>query len=56
MIVDDLDPFRRAFAPDEADWPLIVDPNTVLNCLRPFQGAAFTGTSENWLPVLRSGT
>jgi hypothetical protein len=30
MIVDDLNIFRLAFAPDEADSPLIVDPNTVL--------------------------
>jgi hypothetical protein len=30
MIIDDLDPFRRAFAPDEADPPLIVDPDTML--------------------------
>jgi hypothetical protein len=30
MIIDDLDVFRRAFAPDEADSPLIVDPDTVL--------------------------
>ena len=30
MIIDDLDAFRRAFAPGEADSPLIVDPDTVL--------------------------
>jgi hypothetical protein len=30
MIVDDLDAFRRAIAPDEADSPLIVDPDTML--------------------------
>jgi hypothetical protein len=30
MIIDDLDAFRRALAPDEADSPLIVDPDTVL--------------------------
>src|ERR1035438_3381809 len=30
MIIDDLDPFRRAFPPDEADPPLIVDPDTIL--------------------------
>jgi hypothetical protein len=30
MIIDDLDAFRRAFAPDEADSPLIVDPDTML--------------------------
>ena len=30
MIIDDLDVFRRAFAPDEADSPLAVDPDTVL--------------------------
>src|SRR5208337_1795915 len=28
-IVDDLDPFRGAVAPDEADSPSIVDPDTV---------------------------
>jgi hypothetical protein len=30
MIIDDLDPLRRAFAPNEADSPLIVDPDTML--------------------------
>ena len=30
MIIDDLDPFRRACAPEEADPPLIVDPDTML--------------------------
>ena len=30
MIIDNFDAFRRAFAPDEADSPLIVDPDTVL--------------------------
>jgi hypothetical protein len=30
MIIDDLDAFRRAFVPDEADSPLIVDPDTML--------------------------
>jgi hypothetical protein len=30
MIIDNLDAFRRAFAPDEADSPLIVDPDTML--------------------------
>jgi transposase len=30
MIVDDLDVFRHAFAPYEADPPLIVDPDTML--------------------------
>src|ERR1035438_2248127 len=30
MIIDDLDAFRCAFAPGEADSPLIVDPDTVL--------------------------
>src|ERR1035438_7802745 len=30
MIIDDLDPFRRARAPDEADPPLTVDPDTML--------------------------
>src|ERR1019366_1238299 len=29
-IIDDLDAFRRALAPDEADSPLIVDPDTIL--------------------------
>lgn len=29
MIIDDLDAFRRTFAPDEANSPLIVDPDTV---------------------------
>jgi hypothetical protein len=35
MIIDDLDAFRRAFAPDEADSPLIVDPDTMLTLLSP---------------------
>ena len=30
MIVDDLDAFRRAFAPDKAQPPLVVDPDGVL--------------------------
>jgi len=30
MIIDDLDAFRRAFAPDEAESPLIVDPDAIL--------------------------
>ena len=30
MMIDDLDPLRRAFAPTEADSPLIVDPDTML--------------------------
>ena len=30
MIIDDLDALRRAFAPDEAESPLIVDPDAVL--------------------------
>jgi hypothetical protein len=30
MIIDDLDAFRRAFAPDEAESPLIVDPDAML--------------------------
>jgi hypothetical protein len=30
MIIDDLDALRRAFAPEEADSPLIVDPDTIL--------------------------
>src|ERR1039457_4689221 len=30
MIIDDLDAFRGAFAPDEADSPLIIDPYTML--------------------------
>src|ERR1019366_5517826 len=42
MIIDDLDPLRRAFAPTEADSPLIVDPDTMLTLpvaaqrLKPF--------------------
>jgi len=30
MIIDDLDAFRRAFALDEADSPLILDPDAML--------------------------
>ena len=30
MIIDDLDAFRRAVAPDEANSPLVVDPDTGL--------------------------
>jgi hypothetical protein len=30
MVIDDLDDFRRAFAPDEAESPLIADPDAVL--------------------------
>src|ERR1019366_8763418 len=30
MIIDDLDAFRRAVAPDEANSPLVVDPDTML--------------------------
>ena len=30
MIVDDLDSFRRAFSPDKAQSPLVVDPDAVL--------------------------
>jgi hypothetical protein len=30
MIIDDLDVFRRAFAPDEAESLLIVDPDAML--------------------------
>jgi hypothetical protein len=30
MIIDDLDVFRRAVAPDEADSPLIIDPDAML--------------------------
>ena len=30
MIIDDLDAFGSAFAPEEADTPLIVDPDTML--------------------------
>lgn len=33
MIVDNLDAFCRVFAPDEADLPLIVDPDTMLTLL-----------------------
>jgi hypothetical protein len=41
MIIDDLDPFGRSLAPDEANPPLIVDANAVLafpvaaQCLEP---------------------
>ena len=31
MIVDNLDPFRAGIRPNEADTPLIVDPNAVLS-------------------------
>src|ERR1019366_5514240 len=30
MIIDDLDAFRRAVAPDEANSPFVVDPDTML--------------------------
>jgi len=35
MTIDDLDAFRRAFAPDEAAPPWIGDPNTPLTFLLP---------------------
>src|ERR1019366_9045079 len=37
MIIDDLDAFRRAVAPDEANSPLVVDPDTMLalSCHHP---------------------
>src|ERR1019366_808067 len=42
MIIDDLDAFRRAVAPDEADSLLIVDPDTMLT---------LPGTAQRLKPV-----
>jgi hypothetical protein len=38
MVIGDFDLFRPSVAPDEANTPLIVDPDAVLPSAIPFQG------------------
>ncbi|SPF42720.1 conserved hypothetical protein [Candidatus Sulfopaludibacter sp. SbA4] len=52
MIIDDLDAFRRAFAPGEAESPLIVDPDTVLTL--PVASQSLKPVSWNCRYVLQS--
>jgi hypothetical protein len=51
MIIDDFDAFRRAFAPDEADSPLIVDPDTMLTL--PVAAQSLKPVSRNRRHVLQ---
>jgi hypothetical protein len=51
MIIDDLDPFRRAFAPEEADSPLIVDPDIMLTL--PVAAQSLKPVSWNCRQVLQ---
>jgi hypothetical protein len=44
MVIDDLDLFRRAIAPDKADSPLIVDPDAML----PLPAAAQSLKPVSW--------
>jgi hypothetical protein len=37
VVIDDLNSIRIAIAPDKADTPLIIYPDTVLSLSRPFQ-------------------
>ena len=52
MIIDDLDAFRRAFAPDEAESPLIVDPDAMLTL--PVAAQSLKPVSWNCRHVLQA--
>ena len=51
MVIDDLDVFRRAIALDEADSPLVVDPNTKLTL--PAAGKSLKPVSWDYRHVLK---
>jgi hypothetical protein len=51
MVIDDLDLFRRAFAPDEADSPLTVDPDAMLTL--PVAAQSLEPVSWNYRHILQ---
>jgi hypothetical protein len=51
MIIDDLDLFRRALAPDKADSPLIVDPDATLTF--PVAAQSLKPISRNCRQILQ---